>query len=155
MNLNPRGEWIHLLDNNFFASPKWKESISHLIACRQPVDFEGVDARVLTEEMASYLGRVKRHSQIKMAWDNPKMDMAGTFRDIARWIKPYKVMVYVLIGYWSTPEEDLWGVESLSGMGFDPFVMPFDKFDAYQKRFARWVNHKAVFKSTEWSEYTG
>ena len=31
--------------------------------------------------------------------------------------------------------------------------MPFNKSDPYQKRFARWVNHKAVFKTVKWIDY--
>jgi len=31
--------------------------------------------------------------------------------------------------------------------------MPYDRADTYQKRFARWVNHKAIFKSVTWSDY--
>ena len=64
-------------------------------------------------------------------------------------------MVYILIGYWSTPEEDFDRVEILRSLKIDPFVMPYNKEDSYQKRFARWVNHKAVFKSVKWSGYKG
>jgi len=44
-------------------------------------------------------------------------------------------------------------VETLRGLGVNPFVMPFNKQDRYQRRFARWVNHKAIFKSVAWGEY--
>ncbi len=37
----------------------------------------------------------------------------------------------------------------------DPFVMTFDKSDPYQKSFARWINHKAIFKTVNWEEYNG
>ena len=43
--------------------------------------------------------------------------------------------------------------EKLRELGVSPFVMPFNKSDNYQKRFARWVNHKAIFKSTKWEDY--
>jgi len=35
----------------------------------------------------------------------------------------------------------------------DPFVMPYDKSDAYQKNFARWVNHKAIWRTVKWEDY--
>ena len=60
---------------------------------------------------------------------------------------------YVLIGYHSTEEEDLHRVETLRSYGCDPYVMPYDKFDDYQKKFTRWVNHKAIFKSVAWKDY--
>lgn len=33
------------------------------------------------------------------------------------------------------------------------FVMPYDKFNRYQKDFSRWVNNKIEFKSCTWEEY--
>lgn len=62
-------------------------------------------------------------------------------------------MPYVLIGYWSTQEQDINRVMALRGIGVRPFVMPYNKKDYYQKRFARWVNHKAVFFSVRWEDY--
>jgi len=35
----------------------------------------------------------------------------------------------------------------------EPFVMPYNKKDMYQKRFARWCNHKAIFKTVKWVDY--
>ena len=70
------------------------------------------------------------------------------------YIKPSKLMCYVLIGYWSTPEEDLERVMHLyDEYGIMAFVMPFDKFDNYQLNFARWVNNKILFKTRTWEEY--
>jgi len=43
----------------------------------------------------------------------------------------------------------------LRKLGIDPFVMPFDTRDQYQRDLARWVNHKAIFKTVEWGEYRG
>lgn len=153
MNLNPKGEWIYLLDNNFFASPNWLESIKHLIACNQPVAFEGLDARIITEEQLHWLKKVKLKKQLHFAWDNPKEDLIPQFKKIISVISKHKLMPYVLIGYWSTPEEDLYRVEALRSLGIDSFIMPYDKNDKYQKRFARWVNHKAIFRKVKWSEY--
>jgi hypothetical protein len=152
MNLNPSGEWIYLLDNNFFATPNWKESINHLIGCNQPVQFEGVDIRILTEEMEDYLYKVRLKGQIHIAWDNPKDKLLTRIQKIK---KPYKFMCYVLIGYNSTPEEDMERVLDLDGNGIDPFVMPYDKSNNYQRHFARWVNHKAIFNSCNFKEYLG
>ena len=45
------------------------------------------------------------------------------------------------------------GSETLRKYGIDPFVMPYDKGNKYQKRLARYVNHKAIFKKIKWSEY--
>jgi hypothetical protein len=68
-------------------------------------------------------------------------------------IKAYRLFFYVLIGYNSTEEEDLYRVELLRGLGVDMFVMPYNKSDLYQMRFARWVNRKAIFKTVAWKDY--
>jgi hypothetical protein len=62
---------------------------------------------------------------------------------------------YVLIGYNTTESEDMDRVELLRNLGVNPFVMPYNKANNYQKKFARWVNHKAIFKSVKWENYKG
>ena len=151
--LNPKGEYIKVQDNNFFASPKWHLAMADIIIYGQPVMMEGVDVRLLTHPMLAALGKIKHYKQIKVAWDNPKDDLTHDLQRMVQHIKPYKIMCYVLIGYWSTPAEDFGRVMVLRDLGIDPFVMPYDKADLYQKRFARWVNHKAIFKSVKWEDY--
>lgn len=60
---------------------------------------------------------------------------------------------FVLIGFDSTPEQDIERVTTLKNLGCMPFVMPYDKHNAYQKKFARWVNSRRVFKKVEWKDY--
>ena len=151
--LNPKSKWIEVLDNNFFASPKWKESVLDLISIGLPVTLHGVQLETISEEKAGYINQLKLHKTVKIAWDNPKHDPRKKIKQITKWIKPYKIMCYVLIGYDSTPEEDLYRVEELRKLKIDPFVMPYNKKDRYQKRFARWVNHKAIYRTVKWEDY--
>ncbi len=152
-SLNPNGKYIVVQDNNFFASPSWDGACYKLRMIDRPVVFQGVDVRDLTAEMADELGQFCHHKQIKIAWDNPREDLVPDIERLLAGVKAWRVMCYVLIGYWSDEEEDLYRVETLRDMGIDPFVIPYDKNNDYQKRFARWVNHKAIFKSVFWDEY--
>lgn len=152
-NLNPRGKYIKVMDNNFFANPNWREAIQQLKEWNQPVDFQGVDVRIINKEMCETLNSLKLKKQIKIAWDSPRDDIVPKIKEMLKYIKPWKIMCYVLIGYWSTPEEDLERIEKLKQLKIDPFVMPFNKKDDYQKKFARWVNHKAIFETTSWNNY--
>lgn len=150
--LNPIGKFIKIQDDQFFYG-RWNRKIKWLEKQGQPVDIQNVDARTFKKEYADALSCLDLHTRIKMAWDNPKDDLKPIFEKISKWIKPWKIMVYVLIGYWSNEKQDLERVETLRGLGFDPYIMPFNKNDPYQKRFARWVNHKAIFKSVKWKDY--
>ena len=90
-----------------------------------------------------------------MAWDNIK-DEKQILRGVEilkQWMPKGSLMAYVLIGFNTFEEEDLYRVIKLNELGVDPFIMPYNKTDPYQKRFARWVNHKAIFKSVKWENY--
>lgn len=152
-NLNPIGNHVKVMDNNFFANPEWRKAVKFLLENNQPVDLQGVDVRIMDNEQAEALGKLKHYKSMHIAWDNPKDQLEDKFKILLNKIPAYKIMCYVLIGYWSTPEEDLMRVEKLRELKISPFAMPFNKSDPYQKRFARWVNHKAIFKSVKWSEY--
>jgi pyruvate-formate lyase-activating enzyme len=153
LDLNPKGKHIEVLDNNFFANTEWKKAIEQLLKWGQPVNMQGVDVRIMNEEQAYALNKLKHFKQIHIAWDNPKQDITENIKAMVKHVKAYKIMCYVLIGYWSTPEEDLYRIEKLRELKVDPLVMPFNKKDVYQNRFTRWVNHKAIFKSVKWSDY--
>jgi len=155
-NLNPNGKYITVCDNNFFANPFWKMAISHLKNhWGQPVDFQGVDVRTLNKEKCIALLSLRHYKQIKIAWDNPREDLYEKLLWVTRLISARWLMCYVLVGFNSTEQEDLYRIETLRGLNIDPFVMPYNRSDLYQKAFARWVNHKAIFKTVEWADYYG
>lgn len=164
-NLNPNGKWIMVRDPNFFRNPDWREAIEQLKRWGRPVDFIGVDARILDVEMCEALLSLRHEKQIHIAWDNPRLDLVPRLKEITEIIKPRLLMCYVLIGYWSTPAEDLMRVEALRDLKIDPFAMPYrtrkpgessEQYKVrreYMKNFARWVDHKAIFKSVKWEDY--
>ncbi len=155
-NLNPKGKYIKVTDNNFFANPKWKEAIKQLIDWDQPVEFNcGLDVRIFNKEQGKALQKLRIYKHLHIAWDNPKEKLIPKIKELCKYVKPYKIMVYVLIGYWSTSEEDLYRVEELRKLKVNPFVMPFNKKDKYQMRFARWCNRKEIFKTCKWEDYKG
>lgn len=153
-NLNPNGKFIKVMDNNFFANPEWRSAISQLQEWNQPVDFQGFDIRIFDEEQGEAINSLKHHHQFKFAWDNPKQNLDDKIELLLDYVKPSKLMCYVLIGFWSTEEEDLHRVMHLwDEYKIDAFAMPFDKHERYQKDFARWCNNKLIFKTRSWEEY--
>ena len=97
---------------------------------------------------------LKHQKSIKIAWDNPRENIDEKLELLLNYVKPYKIMCYVLVGYWSTEEEDLMRIHHLwDDYKIHPFVMPYDKFNRYQKDIARWCNNKFIFKTRSWEEY--
>lgn len=62
-------------------------------------------------------------------------------------------MFYVLVGFNTEPDYDMYRIMTLHDLGANPFVMPFDKSDPYQRHLARWCNNKFIFKKTDFAHY--
>lgn len=153
-NLNPNGKFIKVMDNNFFANPKWKSSVKQLLKWNQPVDIQGFDIRIFDGEQGKALQRLKHYHNVKFAWDNPRENLDDKIELLLDYIKPSYLMCYVLTGYWSTLEEDLMRIHHLwDDYGIHPFVMPYDKANPVQKKLARWCNNKKIFKKFTWEQY--
>ena len=153
LNLNPNGEYVKVMDNNFFANPNWNDSVDYLLTLGQKIDMQGFDIRIFNENQGEALSQLKHHKSFKFAWDNPKDNIDDKIELLLDYIKPSNLMCYVLIGYWSSPMEDYRRVVHLwEKYKIHSFVMPYDKFNRYQKDFSRWVNNKIEFKSCTWEE---
>lgn len=156
-------DFLVLLDNDFFGNPEWRGRIEELRYYNLRVNFsQGINIRNLKLDQAQALASVRfvnlkgTAKKVYFAWDDPrheKLIHKGLQIAFEGGIKPYQMAFYVLIGYHSTPEEDLHRVETLRSYGCDPFVMPYDRSFPYQRDFARWVNHKAIFKTVSWKDY--
>jgi hypothetical protein len=156
-------DFIMLLDNDFFGNPDWRERIAEILRYDLRVNFnQGLNIRIITEEQCEALAGVRfsnihgTKKQVHFAWDQMKDERLirrGYDRVVAAGIKPYQMAFYVLIGFDTTPEQDFHRVSFLRDWGCDPYVMPYKKTDAYQRNFARWVNHKAIFKKIPWPDY--
>ena len=141
---------VKLLDANLLACPDHEKLILQLAESRAYVDFsQGLDIRLITPDNVALLNRV-RTKTVHFAWDNPDMDLTPYFRRFLELtaIKNFrKRKVYVLTNYGSTHEQDLYRVETLRRMGYDPYVMVYDRPSAppITRQLQRWVNNKRIF----------
>lgn len=155
-NMNPRGQYVTVCDNNFFANPLWEKAVKTLEGIGQPVDIQqGVDVRLLDKFKCNALNKMRlyKRKRIRIAWDDPAFDIIPFLQGILRYIPAWKLNCYVLIGFNSSETEDLYRVDVLRRFGIDPFVMVYDKSDPYQRAFARWANVKAIYKKIPWKMY--
>lgn len=163
-------DWIKhdkviLWDNNFLASPKWKEKLQFFIDNEMKVSFnQGLDIRLIDDEKAEMLSKVKYYDRnfsrrcIYFAFDN--IGMKDIFIEkmniLTKYIKPYKIMVYFIVGFDSKFDEDMERFKIMRELGVDPFAMPFkdSKKDKKVLDFCRWVN-KRIYKVCEFENYQG
>lgn len=144
---------IVFMDNNVLACPHGIEQIRDMIGQDVRVDFnQGLDARLITPDVAALLAGLKWIRFIRMSCDTDTMlpVVLDAVRELgANGIKPYRVFVYLLV-------QDIESAErralALRDAGVEVFAQPYRDFEnkidptEEQKRFARWVNRKPIFK---------
>ena len=145
---------IKLLDANLLASPDHERLILQLADSRAWVDFsQGLDVRLITPDNVALLNRVKTRA-VHFAWDDPNVDLTSYFHRFLELtaIRDFRRRrVYVLTNYGSTHEQDLYRVETLRDMGYDPYVMVYDRPSAplITRQLQRWVNNKRIFHTVK------
>lgn len=143
---------IEIMDPNILANKNRDKLLEDLIVTKAKVNFnQGLDIRLAFDGVAEQLGRM-RIKRLHFAWDNHKEDLTRYFEMFGGAYRRKAVagkMVYVLTNFGSTQEEDLWRIYTLRDLGFDPYVMIYDKPNAPKevKRLQRWCNNKFIFKS--------
>lgn len=145
---------IRLLDANILACPDWERLLLQLSKSGAWVDFtQGLDIRLVTPEKAAALNKI-RTKMLHFAWDNPEDDLIPYFKKFLEYtaVKDCrKRRVYVLTNYGSSHEQDLYRIYALRDMGYDPYVMVYEKPSAPQetRRLQRWVNNKRLFHAVK------
>jgi len=154
---------IVFLDNNVLAHEWGLNQIYDMGGKDVRVDFnQGLDARLINDDVAQMLARLKWINYIRMSADTDAMlDVVLTAIDrLGKYgMKPYRVFVYVLIQDIESGERR---AIALREAGANPFAQPYRDFTTNaeppqeQRDLARWVNHKAIFKTVPtFAEYKG
>lgn len=145
---------IMLLDPNILACRDHEKLLQQLAESKAWVDFtQGLDIRMITRDNIKLLNGIKTKI-VHFAWDNPEQDLTEHFIKFAELSKIHdrrKRCVYVLTNFGSTHEEDLYRINTLRELDFDPYVMIYDKPNAPEEtRFLqRWVNNKRIFRTID------
>jgi len=154
-----RHDKVVLMDNNVLAHRHGIEQIEKMARLGVKMDFnQGLDARLIDDGIAKLLGKCKWLSPVRLACDSKsQMDSIQKAVGLLRWhnVTPRCYFCYVLV---KDVDDALERVKFLKMLNVDPFAQPFrDKRGTnptrQQKDFSRWVNQKAVYKSTTWDEY--
>lgn len=150
---------IKLLDANILACHERVELLQQLVASGASVDFtQGLDARFITDEIALLLKQIKI-KRIHFAFDfmkNEKAVIRGlkTYKTVCN-LPDYKAIVYMLVNYNTTIEEDLYRLQKIAECGFLPDVRIYRKPTAPQflKDMQRWCNNRILYRSCDFLDY--
>lgn len=145
---------IVLCDPNILACKDWKNLLQQLIDSKAKVDFnQGLDIRLMTKEKIEMLNQIKI-KEIHFAWDkySDKDIILPKLRLFAEHSKMHKKsahtsIVYTLVNFDTTLEQDLERIYTLRDMGYWAYVMIYDKAHCQPiyKHLQRWVNNRIIF----------
>ena len=153
---------ICLLNNNTFADPRWRETFEEIWDANLTViDENGYDLRLLDEEKTEALKKTKFQGTLHFAWDNIKDETK--IKHGLNLLKQYKLnnpntVVYVLIGYDTSEEEDIHRCQIIADYNMSVYPMPY-VFNNYTKKFKRFMNlfywRKMPSIKEAWEKYQG
>ena len=145
---------IKVLDPNITACREKRDLMRQYRETGAWIDFtQGIDIRLTNAHDIDDLNHMKI-KRLHFAWDNPKDDLEGKFREFSKAFRikdSRRKTVYCLTNFNSTMEENLYRVYTLRDLGYDPFVMIYNKPNAPReiRLLQRWVNNKFVFKTVK------
>lgn len=144
---------IVLLDPNILACREAVGLLHQLSESKAYVDFnQGLDIRLMTQEKAELIKTCKI-KEIHFAWDKfadrdiilPRLVQFSKWVDVKR--HGHYAIVYVLVNFHTTFEQDLERIYALRDIGYWPYVMIYDKAHCAQKYkdLQRWCNNRIIF----------
>lgn len=146
---------IVLMDPNLLACREHMDLLRQLAESGAWVDInQGLDVRLLTPKNIEAIKQIKI-KEIHFAWDLMK-NSKRIIKGLNLWKRYGKKnkhgswgTVYVLVNFDTTMAENLYRIYKLQEMGFDPYVMIYDKPNAPReiRWLQRWCNNRVIFKS--------
>ena len=147
------------MDNNVLACEHGFQQIEAMGGQRIWVDFnQGLDARLITPETAALLARLKWIKFVRLSCDTsemlPVIERAAAYMKEAG-IAKSRFWAYMLV---QDVEEANRRACALDKMGIEIFDQPYRDYNGgepteEQRRFARWVNRKPIFRSCTWEKF--
>jgi hypothetical protein len=154
---------VILMDNNVLASDYGLQQIEKIVSMGVRVDFnQGLDARLVTDEIAQLLAKVKWIKRIRFGCDTPgqiaeceratalidKHGYKGEYFFYCILLNDFKE-AFTRVNHWKN-----------KGRRFLPYCQPYRDLNnprqiipQWQKDLARWANNKWFFRSCEFKDF--
>lgn len=137
---DPKFKKICLLNNNTFSDPQWRGTFEEIWDAQLTmIDENGYDLRLLDQEKLDVLNKTRFAGSVYFAWDRIKDE-----REIIKGLEILKgikhpTRIYILIGFDTTVEEDIYRCQKIIDLGFDPFIMIYNNSSNGSLRLFRWL----------------
>lgn len=155
---------LHLLDNDFFGNPQWRDRVAEIRGGKFRVCLsQGINVRLIDDEAAEALASIEyrdtkfQKRRLYTAWDNLG-DEEVFFRGVDRLehagVPPKHLMAYMLIGFDPNETWDrIWHrFRRMTERGVAPYPMVFSKERKDLVAFQRWVI-TGLYRVVPWNEY--
>lgn len=161
---DPKRKSIYLWDDNFLGFPEWESILDELIATGRSFQFrQGLDLRLMTDDKARKLSKVKYHGDFIFAFDNVE-DKILISKKLEIWKRHCKktTKLYVFCAYHSQDEKDIENifirVEVMMKYGCLPYLMRYQaykgsKWEKLYITIARWTNQPQFYKKMSFREF--
>ena len=153
--INRHNYQYYMLDNPTISDYDFDQLLQQLIDSNAWIDFnQGLDARMMTQRKAEMLGQMKI-KEIHFAWnryDEGEQVIKG-LQLYERYAKnrphQHNAIVYTIVNYDTTIEQDLDRIYRLRDLGYWAYVCVYDKKNAapVYKDLMRWCNNRVIFGS--------
>lgn len=160
----PHPKKIHLLDNDFFGNPEWRERIKEIRDGGFRVCLsQGINTRLINDEAAEALASIQyrdtkfRERKLYTAWDNlgdEKVFFRGVDTLENAGIPPTHLRTYMLVGFDKAETwERIWHrFNRMVERGIEPYPMVYDRSRKDLCAFQRWVI-TGLYRAVPFNEY--
>lgn len=154
---------IVLNDPNILACREHLDLLQQLVDSKARIEFnQGLDIRLVNDKNLALLKQM-RFKTIHLAFDRwqDKDIVEPKLREFAEktGFDRHKggVMVFILVNFDTTLEQDIYRIQLCRELGFSPYPMIYDKKHAspVYKKLQRWCNNFIFWKTPTFEEYDG
>lgn len=154
---------VILMDNNILAAAFGIQQLEKIISMKVRVDFnQGLDARLVTDDIARLLARVKWLRDIRFGCDTPQqiceVERAATLIDRHGYRGRYSLYCILMEFEESYRRVNYW---KKKGRRFMPYCQPFRDVDnprqvipQWQHDMAQWADKKEYYMSCEFKDFS-
>lgn len=155
---NHKHKHIVLMDNNILALPNHFKKISQqLIDNNLSVDFnQGLDIRLVTDDIAKIFSKMCIKPSLRFSFDDIKIEKQ--LRNGIKILKDngcHRSLIFVLVGFDSTKEDDLKRLQIIKELDQRPYVMRFESCRGihWYNNLAAWANQQQFFMSMDFDYF--